>query len=612
MIRLQLESITKYFGDKLILDNISLSANDGEKIGIIGNNGAGKSTILNIISGAIDADKGKIHLSKNISVGYQKQIEKNTNLSIFDYCLETYSDIFELEDKIKKLNEMIALDHENEILYKKLEQLNLEFENKNGYEVWSRIRGILFGLDFKEEDFDRKVNSLSGGELTKLSIAKLLSRDYDILLLDEPTNHLEIEAIKWLSNHLKSYKGTIIFVTHDRFFLDTISNVIIEISNAKLTKYYGNYEDYKKKKKELDNTRLEEYNKYIEKLKKEKQILLEFKQRSKMNDKFAARARDREKKIEKIEVVDKPLFYQDKMRVSFKTTKRSGDDVLELKNITKSYDKNILENINLKVYSGDRIAIIGGNGSGKSTLLKIINSLISYEGEVKYGTNVIPAYYDQHQKDLNDSFNLVEQINDKFPKYNHSTIRDMLANFLFKEDDVFKKIASLSGGERARLALFKLSLEDNNLLILDEPTNHLDISSTEVLEEALSNYDGTIIFVSHDRYFINSLATKILKIQDKKISVSDGNYDDFINKKSKRKKDKKKYVNKREKPKKIMTAEHLEEMIHSAEEEYEKITLELNKEEVYSDEQKLKNCLYKQEKLGKYIEELYNEWGKEE
>ncbi len=611
MIRLQLESITKYYGDKLILDKINLSASDGDKIGIIGSNGAGKSTILNIISSAISADEGKIHLGKNSSIGYQKQIEKNLNLTIFDYCLETYNDIFELENKIKDLNNMIAKDHDNEILYKRLEQLNIEFENKKGYEAWSRIKGILFGLDFKEEDFDRQINSLSGGELTKLSIAKLLSRDYDILLLDEPTNHLEIEAINWLSNHLKSYKGTIIFVTHDRFFLDTISNVIIEISNAKLTKYHGNYADYKKKKKEIDNARLEEYNRYLERIKKEKQILLEFKQRSKVNDKFAARAKDREKKIEKIEVVDKPLIYQDKMRVSFKSTKRSGDDVLELKNITKSYDKCVLDDINLKVFSGDRIAIIGGNGSGKSTLLKIINNLIKYEGEVKYGTNVIPAYYDQHQKYLNDNFNLVEQINDEFPKYNHSMIRNMLANFLFKEDDVFKKISSLSGGERARLALFKLSLEDNNLLILDEPTNHLDISSTEVLEEALSKYDGTIIFVSHDRYFINSLANKILKIQDGKINVSSGNYDDFINK-SKKKKYKKKYVNKREKQKKSKTPEELEELIHSAEREYEEITLELNKEEVYSDKQKVKDCLYKQEKLGRYIEELYNEWGKEE
>ncbi len=612
MIKLQLNDITKYFSDKRILDNISLSVKNNEKIGILGNNGAGKSTILNIISGAISADSGKIHMAKNTTIGYQKQIEKKRTLTIFDYCLETYKDIFELEKRIEDVNTKISKEPTNEILYKKLEQLNFEFESKNGYEVWSRIRGILFGLDFTEADFKRTINSLSGGELTKLSLAKLLSRDYDILLLDEPTNHLEIEAINWLCTHLKSYNGTILFVTHDRFFLDTVSDAIIEVQNAKLTKYHGNYEEYKRKKQEIEKTKREEYEKYLEKLKREKQILLEFKQRAKVNDKFAARAKDREKKIEKIEVVEKPMIYQDKMNISFHSIKRSGEDVLELKNISKQFDKEVLKNINLKVYRGDKIAIIGGNGSGKSTLLKIINNLIRYDGNVTYGTGVYLAYYDQHQKELNDNRNLIEEINEAFPKYNHSEIRKMLASFLFRGDDVFKKISTLSGGERARLSLFKLSLKESNLLILDEPTNHLDIASTEVLEEALKEYDGTIIFVSHDRYFINALATKILKIKDGKIELSNGNYENFINKKKIEKKKKTKYINKREKKELKLSKKEIEEKINVAELEYEEITNKLNNEEIYSDKTKVEEYIYKQEKLGKHIDELYEQWEKGE
>ncbi len=609
---LQLKNIKKYYNDNLILNDISLSVLKNENIGIIGNNGCGKTTLLKIISENENYDEGSIYKQKNISIGYQKQIETNLDISLLNYCVSSYKEIFEIEKQIEKLNYQISIDYENELLYKKLEQLNLLFEEKKGYEVWSRIKGILFGLGFKEDEFKRKISTLSGGELTRLSLAKLLSKNYDLILLDEPTNHLELNAISWLINHLKQYKGSILFVTHDRYFLDSLSTKIIEISNAKLTEFFGNYENYKIKKEQLLSQQQVEYDNYSKKIKEQNKILLEFQSRSATNSKFAARAKDRQKKIEKQKVVEKPIIQENNLKISFDTKIRSAKDVLIIENLSKKFEKEILKNINFHIFRGDKIGIIGGNGSGKSTLLKCIIKEIEYKGNIIYGKNLKIAYYDQNHKNLNEENDLIQEINENFPKYSHSQIRNMLATFSFKGDDVFKKIKNLSGGEKARLSIFKLMLEENNLIILDEPTNHLDIASSEILEKALLEYDGTIIFVSHDKYLIQSLATKTMILKDGILEKFDGDFNQITNKKDKNIK-KKKGINKPiNKKKNNFSQDELEKNIYDIETELENISMEINEENVYNNIHILNQLVKKQSILNEKLEQLYEQWERSE
>ena len=453
-------------------------------------------------------------------------------MTIFDVMLEVKKDILELSDKMRDLEakmkqaEGAALD----AIYEDYSRVTHEFELKNGYAYKSEITGILKGLGFDEEDFNRKVNTLSGGQKTRVYLARLLLSKPDIILLDEPTNHLDMKAIGWLETYLKNFNGAVLIVAHDRYFLDGVAEKIIELNNCKATTFLGNYTDYANKKKALREAELKAYLNQQKEIAHQEAVIEKL--RSFNREKSIKRAESREKVLDKIERVNKPTEIDASMKISLKPHKESGKDVLNVENLTKSFDEVLFENISFEIKKGERVAIIGGNGTGKTTLLKIINGLLLPDsGKIKLGTNVEIGYYDQEHQVLNADKNLFDEISDDYPYLNNTEIRNVLASFLFTKDDVFKLVGSLSGGEKGRLSLAKLMLSEANFLLLDEPTNHLDITSKEILEDALNNYEGTVLYVSHDRYFINKTATRILDLTNKQLLNYIGNYDYYLEKK---------------------------------------------------------------------------------
>ena len=530
---LSCNNISKEFVTGPVLKDVSFHINDNEKAAIVGINGAGKSTLLKIIINEMSADSGDVFLAKGAAIGYLAQHQNiDTEMTIFDVMLEVKKDILELSDKMRDLEAKMkqAEGAALEDVYEDYSRFTHEFELKNGYAYKSEITGILKGLGFDEEDFNRKVNTLSGGQKTRAYLARLLLSKPDIILLDEPTNHLDMKAIGWLETYLKNFNGAVLIVAHDRYFLDGVAEKIIELNNCRATTFLGNYTDYANKKKALREAELKAYLNQQKEIAHQEAVIEKL--RSFNREKSIKRAESREKVLDKIERVNKPTEADASMKISLKPHKESGKDVLNVENLTKSFDEVLFENISFEIKKGERVAIIGGNGTGKTTLLKIINGLLLPDsGKIKLGTNVEIGYYDQEHQVLNADKNLFDEISDDYPYLNNTEIRNVLASFLFTKDDVFKLVGSLSGGEKGRVSLAKLMLSEANFLLLDEPTNHLDITSKEILEDALNNYEGTVLYVSHDRYFINKTATRILDLTNKQLLNYIGNYDYYLEKK---------------------------------------------------------------------------------
>ena len=530
---LSCNNISKSFGTDVIIKSCSFNIEDHEKAAIVGINGAGKSTLLKIITGEEPADTGIVTLAKDKTLGYlAQQQDLQSDRSIYDELLSVKQYILDMESELRRIETAMnnTSGDELEALMNRYTNLNHEFEMNNGYAYKSEITGVLKGLGFAEEDFSLHVNTLSGGQKTRVSLGKLLLSKPDIIMLDEPTNHLDMESISWLENYLLNYNGAVLIVAHDRYFLDKIVSKIIEIDNGECTVFSGNYTDYASKKAILRNMKLKEYLNQQRDIKHQEEVIAKLKQFNR--EKSIKRAESREKMLDKMEVVDKPVELNAKMNIKLEPSVVSGNDVLTVTDLTKSFDGNTLfNNINFEIKRGERVALIGNNGTGKTTILKLINGIIQPDsGSIYLGAKVAIGYYDQEHHVLDPDKTLFQEIQDAYPDLNNTQIRNTLAAFLFTDDDVFKYIRDLSGGERGRVSLAKLMLSNANLLILDEPTNHLDIVSKEILENALNSYTGTVLYVSHDRYFINATATRIIELTNQSIVNYIGNYDYYIEK----------------------------------------------------------------------------------
>ena len=526
-------NISKSFGSNEIIKDATFLVNEHEKVAIVGVNGAGKTTLLKILTAEESADSGSITLAKDAKLGYLRQINNvDSALSIIDELYTVIEPILNMEKRMSQMQEDMKhlTGSELEELYSSYTALTHSYELMDGYAAKSRVVGILKGLGFEEIDFDRKINTLSGGQKTRVFLAKLLLEEPDIILLDEPTNHLDLRSIEWLESYLLNYKGAVIIVSHDRYFLDKIVSKVIDIENGNVQMYLGNYTDFSNKKQMLLDARMKEYLNQQQEIKHQEAVITKLKQFNR--EKSIKRAESRQKQLEKIERVEAPQTYSENMRLSLDISKESGKDVLTVHNLSKSFDhKKLFWDINFEIKRGERVAIIGDNGTGKTTLLKIINGLLNTDtGEVIYGSNVSVAYYDQEHQVLHMDKTLFDELSDTYPEMTNTQIRNILAAFLFTGEDVYKKIADLSGGERGRVSLVKLMLSKANFLLLDEPTNHLDIVSKDVLENALNNFPGTVCYVSHDRYFINKTATRILDLTENRLLNYIGNYDYYIEK----------------------------------------------------------------------------------
>lgn len=531
---LSCNNITKTFGTDAILSDCSFHIEEREKAAIVGPNGAGKSTLLKIIMGRLPADDGTVTISKDKTLGYLAQHQNlSSDGTIYDELLSVKKDIIALEEKIRETEQQMknATGEQLDTLLDQYTKMNHQFELENGYAYQSEIVGVLKGLGFTEDDFSLPVNTLSGGQKTRVALGKLLLSKPDIILLDEPTNHLDMESIRWLENYLLGYNGSVIIVAHDRYFLDRIVTKIIEIENTHVTVFSGNYTAYADKKKILRNMQLKEYLNQQREIKHQQEVITKLKQFNR--EKSIKRAESREKMLDKLEVVDKPAEINDKINIELNPSVISGNDVLSVSHLSKAFDDNTLfTDISFDIKRGERVALIGNNGTGKTTILKIINDILPADsGEIKLGSKVTIGYYDQEHHVLDPDKTLFDELQDAYPDLNNTQIRNTLAAFLFTNDDVFKYIRDLSGGERGRVSLAKLMLSNANFLILDEPTNHLDMVSKEILENALNSYTGTVLYVSHDRYFINTTATRIIELVGQTTVNYIGNYDYYIEKK---------------------------------------------------------------------------------
>ena len=633
MIVLSCNNLNKSFGIDSILENVNFTVNEYDKIGIIVVNGTGKTTLFKIISGIYGYDSGDIYTSKDCEIGY---LEQNTNFhsenTILEEVLEVFKDVIEMEKYLRDLEHKISEESSN-TNSTTLEKLMNEYSNKleafsdmNGYGYKSEAKGVLKGLGFSDEDMDKPISILSGGEKTRVLLGKLLLKKPTLLLLDEPTNHLDSEAIEWLEVFLKQYKGTVILISHDRYFLDQVVNRIFEIHNKKLKTYNGNYSDFIKAsaiEKELELKKFEDQQKDIKKQEKSIERLKAF-----GREKHLKRARSKEKALAKVDVLDKPEAYRKKAKIEFNPSVTSGNDVLQLRDISMGYGERILfKDLNLDIYRGEKVALIGANGIGKSTLFKIImNEITPLSGDIKFGTNVNVSYFHQEQKTLNLDNTIIDEIWEDNKQLTQTSLRTMLGAFLFEGEEVFKKISTLSGGERARVAILKLILSNANLLLLDEPTNHLDIDSKEVLEEALSSYTGTIFTISHDRYFLNTVVDKVLVLDENGITEYLGNYDYYIEKKkqvqemntvevveektkTQLKEEKRKEREQREAEKKNrVKRQNIEKEIEETEAKIEEMDVLLCQEEVYSNPEKSKDVSLQKASLEEKLSALYEEW----
>lgn len=547
MIVISATQLTKLYGVDEILKDVSFHINAGDRVGIVGANGAGKSTLLNILSGELTCDSGNYFISGDLRIGYFHQNDLFTSektvyeemLSIFSHLIQMENDMTEISERIAELSSLPETPERADQIRRLLseyDRLSESFRLQNGYGYKSEISGVLNSMAFPPSFFEKKTNSLSGGERTRLALAALLLKKPDILLLDEPTNHLDIGTLKWLEQYLRAYQGTVVIISHDRYFLDHTVNRIFEIENRRLSVYEGNYTFYAQEKKVRLISELRTYEKQQEEIRRQEDMIRRFKERG--TEKLAKRAKSREKLLAKVEVIEKPAVSASQMKIQFKESSKSGNDTLQAFEIAKTYGtgeekRTLFSNVSFDIKRGERICIIGPNGTGKTTLLKMIMSEIPpTSGHIKVGHNIVFGYYDQQQSMLNETSTVLEEMRDAYSLYSDTQLRGLLGRFLFKNDDVFKQISALSGGERARLALLKLMLSGANVLILDEPTNHLDIASKEVFEDALLDFPGTCVIVSHDRYLLNKVPTSIYELTKEGITVYPGNYDYYNEKKA--------------------------------------------------------------------------------
>ncbi|WP_314730169.1 ABC-F family ATP-binding cassette domain-containing protein [Peptostreptococcus stomatis] len=638
MIMLSCNKVSKTFGVETILENISFSVNEGDKIGIVGVNGTGKTTLFKVITGILPHDRGEIFTSKNCRLGY---LEQNTNFysekTIYDEVVSVFSDLIGAEEELRSLEHQIAslsdkggssgdqLKKTMDTYGKKYE----EFEKNNGYAYKSEVRGTLKGLGFSDEEMDKPVNVLSGGEKTRVLLAKLLLSKPSLLLLDEPTNHLDADAIEWLEGFLRSYEETIMIISHDRYFLDQSVNRIFEMENKHLTTYNGNYTDYQKQARVNREIRLRQYENQQRDIKKQEESIERLKAYGR--EKHLKRARSKEKMLDKVDRLEKPQELRKKARFNFVLRHHSGNDVLKVQGLAKSFDdRKLFEGVDFDLYRGEKVALIGPNGVGKSTLFKIIMGDESQDhGDYKLGQGVDIAYFHQEQKSLNLENTIIDEVWDDNPHMTQTEVRNLLGAFLFEGEDVFKSIRSLSGGERARVAILKLILSRSNLLLLDEPTNHLDIDSKEVLEDALKEYEGTLLTISHDRYFLNTVVDRILVLKPDGVEEYLGNYEYYQNKKKqeseksyladmedqisktktqireerRREKELKKNENKAKK-----LIKDLEVEIELTEKQIGGLDHMLCQEEVYTSPERMKEVNQEKSDLEKRLSKLYDKW----
>lgn len=627
-------NICKSFGTDIILSNISFHINEHEKVAIVGANGAGKSTLFKIIMGLHTPDSGEVVFSRGKTIGYLAQHQDlNSNLTIYDELLAMKQDIIDLDRQIRQMEQEMTLvtGAHLETLLEKYSQLTHTFEQKNGYAYRSEITGVLKGLGFSEADFTKSTNSLSGGQKTRVSLGKLLLSKPDIILLDEPTNHLDLESIAWLETYLLNYNGTVVIVCHDRYFLDKVVSKVIELEHGKSTVFSGNYSQYATKKASLREAYLRQYYNQQREIKHQEEVIAKLK--SFNREKSIKRAESREKLLQKVDRIEKPTETMTEMKLKFEPGIRSGNDVLEAEHLSKAFpNQTLFEDISFSVKRGDTISIIGQNGTGKTTILKILtNTIAADQGSVRYGSHVNIAYYDQEHQVLSMDKTIFEELQDTYPSLSQTRIRTILAAFLFTNDDVFKQIKDLSGGEKGRVSLAKLMLSNANLLILDEPTNHLDMESKEILEAAIRNYTGTVIYVSHDRYFINQTATRIFELDQQQLYQYVGNYDYFLEKRdfvhqantktqentldnptNATSDNKKNWQQQKEQQAQIRKIENeikkVEKEIENLEQKNEEIDALLVKEEVYTDVEKLVECNNQKKKIEQRLEECMETW----
>ena len=532
---LSCQNISKAFNEVPVLKEVSFHLEDYDKAAIVGLNGAGKTTLLRIIVGEIAPDHGLVTLSKDKTIGYlaQDQAVSSQN-TIYEELLTAKSDVIEMESRIRSLELSMkqASGRELEELMETYTRLTHSFELANGYAYQSEVTGILKGLGFTEEEFSKKISTLSGGQKTRVALGKLLLQKPDLIILDEPTNHLDLNSIAWLETYLLNYKGAVLIVSHDRYFLDRIAGKIIEIDQTKATTFLGNYSDYAVKKEQLRSAALNAYLKQQQEIKHQEEVIEKL--RSFNREKSIKRAESREKALNKMDVLDKPTQTRSDIHITLTPRCTSGNDVLHIEDLSKSFGEHLLfKHLSMDLKRGEHVAIIGDNGTGKTTILKIINGLLPADtGTLTLGTNVHIGYYDQEHHVLHPEKTLFDEISDSYPYLDNTEIRSTLAAFLFTGEDVFKRIKDLSGGERGRVSLAKLMLSESNFLILDEPTNHLDITSKEILEDAINAYEGTVLYVSHDRYFINRTASRILELSEGALTGYLGNYDYYLERKT--------------------------------------------------------------------------------
>ena len=624
---IQLNNVTKNFVVNEVFSNVKMEINDKDRIAIVGRNGAGKSTLLKIISGEIDFDNGERTVSKDTTIGYLSQeFIVREDLSIYEEMITCFNEIIELEKELEKISYELTSENieSNPGLLDKYDRLQNQVLTHKDYHYKSKIDSVLYGLDFDKEVFDKKISTFSGGEKTRLSMAKLLLSEPDLLILDEPTNHLDMENVAWLENYLSSYNGAIVIVSHDRYFIDKVVNVVYNLEFGKLKKYVGNYSNFLRQYEEDYEKNLKEYVSQQKDIKR----LEEFVQKNIARASTSKMAKSRQKVLDKMEIIDNPRKDDKAANIEFRIKEQSGRDVLIINDLQVGYEEQVGQKYNFSVYKGDRLAIVGKNGIGKSTLIKTIaKKQKKLGGNIQYGSKVSLGYYDQKQAEFESSKTILNELWDEYPLMKEAEVRTVLGRFLFRGDDVLKIVRDLSGGEKARLQLAKLMLEKNNLLILDEPTNHLDITSKQVLEEALENYEGTILFVSHDRYFINKIANKVFDITEEGYNVYLGNYDYYLEKReqekiAKRLKEEKiaeavvkevnDYVLSKEEKRRIRKLERTrDELIVQIDELESKIKIvneELMKEEVYTDAVKTQEWNGKLKKLTSELEEKNNSW----
>ena len=531
------KDIGKAYGIDVILENITFHINEKDRVGLIGLNGAGKTTLLNIIGGELAPDEGTLSMAPGVKLGYLHQNGnfESTN-SIYDEFLLLYSDVIAMEARLKEvmdeISEASAKGEDAEALMEEYARLSDEFEKRNGYGYKSEIRGILTALGFGEEDYGKKIDSLSGGEKTRLSLGVLLLKKPDILLLDEPTNHLDIDTLSWLEGQLRSYSGTVILISHDRYFLDRTVTKIFEVENHHLNVYTCNYTDYITRKKEREAAAMKLYEANRREIEKQEEMIRRFKQHG--TEKLANRAKSREKKLEKMEVMDRPVQSFDTMKLHFRTLFASGNDVASGEDLSMSFgERQLFKNVNFDIKKDERVCLIGPNGIGKTTLLKMLLEQADPDtGVIRLGQNVSIGYYDQEQQMLDPEKTVLEELHSAYRLYTQKELRNILGSFLFRGDDVFKEVKSLSGGEKARLSLLKIMMTGANFLVMDEPTNHLDIPSKEVFEDALLEFPGTLLMVSHDRYFLGKIPTRILELTEEGLTEYLGQYDYYLEKKA--------------------------------------------------------------------------------